>query len=145
MAPSPAHRRPHAIMISKKARTVHFARVRHPASAHPVRRLHPWTLSCLDTATHTLSSMRLPLLLLAASQRVSAASTIELDVTTLTTEACNAENIFPNDPNSPLPIQQNTQPAATDQRYENGQIFGVTVSGKVTAVRFYAAAAEAGP
>lgn len=56
-----------------------------------------------------------------------------------------AENIFPSDPNSPAPIQQNTQPVATDRRYENGQIFGVTVSGMVTAVRFYAAAAEAGP
>ena len=56
-----------------------------------------------------------------------------------------AEKIFPDDPNSPAPIQQNTQPAATDRRYENGQIFGVKASGMVTAVRFYAAAAEAGP
>jgi hypothetical protein len=56
-----------------------------------------------------------------------------------------AEKIFPDDPNSPAPIQQNTQPAATDRRYENGQLFGVKASGMVTAVRFYAAAAEAGP
>ena len=61
-----------------------------------------------------------------------------------------SEKIFPDDPNhnlagGPVPIQQNQQPPATDHRYENGQLFSVTTPGRVTAVRFFTAAAEAGP
>ena len=61
-----------------------------------------------------------------------------------------AERIFPDDPNSPSPIQQNTHDAAHPENgpnspYELGQVFQVSAPGNVTAVRLFAAQNESGP
>ena len=90
-------------------------------------------------------SLRLVLLLLLMNTKDASKGDTHVGNLTRWDALQPAEKIFPDDPNSPAPIQQNTQPAATDRRYENGQIFGVTASGVVTAARFYVAAAEAGP
>lgn len=57
-----------------------------------------------------------------------------------------SERIFPDNPNAPLPVKQNTCKGAPwpNAQSEQGQVFEVTATGTVTAIRFYAAAAESG-